>query len=100
MSRLKVEDDLTIYTASDIKERLMAFVASGDDLEIDLSGVAEIDSAGLQLLILAKREAVLQHKQLGFVLHSRPVQEVMELANLSASFGDPLVLSGAERCAS
>ena len=97
MSLLKIEGDLTIYMAAEIKKRLMDFASNGEDLEIDLSAVAEMDTAGLQLLILAKREAALYRKRLSFVLHSRAVLEVMELANLSASFGDPVVMSVAER---
>ena len=53
--QLHIEGELTIYTAAETKARLLPLLAQCIDLEIDLSQVNEMDSAGLQLLILAKR---------------------------------------------
>ena len=47
MSSLVIEDELTIFTALEQKNRLMGFLNSGTELEIDLSKVEEIDTAGL-----------------------------------------------------
>lgn len=92
MQTLELEE-LTIYTAAKEKANLVAFLATGDDLEINLANVEEIDTAGLQLLIMIKREAARQNKKLSFVLHSQAVLDILELANLSTIFGDQLVLS-------
>ena len=54
-NRLSIVDDMTIYNALDQKNRLMSALAEVDMLELDLSHVGEIDTAGLQLLILSKR---------------------------------------------
>ncbi|MFZ1767405.1 MAG: STAS domain-containing protein, partial [Candidatus Nitrotoga sp.] len=56
-SLLHIDGDMTIYTAAEIKDELMAHMAQPCEREIDLSEVSEMDSAGLQILILAKREA-------------------------------------------
>lgn len=93
MQTLAIEDELTIFTAAEQKSALLAFVNSGDDLEIDLAKVAEIDTAGLQLLILAKREAAQADKKLRFVMHSKVVLDILELANLTTTFGDQVVLA-------
>ena len=93
MPSLALKDELTIYTAADQKTKLLAFLTAGDDLEINLANVPEIDTAGLQLLILAKREAALSGKNLRFTMHSKAVLEVLELANLIGSFGDQIVLT-------
>lgn len=93
VSLLHLEGDLTIYTAAELKAELMPHLAQRQEREIDLSGVSEIDCAGLQLLILAKREAARHATPLRLSGHSRAVLEVLDLCNLAAYFGDPVLLS-------
>lgn len=93
MQTLAIKDELTIFTAVEQKNRLLAFLASGDVLEIDLAKVVELDTAGLQLLILIKLEAAQSGKALRFIMHSKVVLEILELANLTTAFGDPVVLA-------
>ncbi|SHN45360.1 STAS domain-containing protein [Cryptosporangium aurantiacum] len=57
MTRLELNDELTIVTAADTVQRLRPYLAGGAELELDLSGVTDIDTAGLQLLLVARREA-------------------------------------------
>ncbi|MGB0126061.1 MAG: STAS domain-containing protein [Rhodocyclaceae bacterium] len=92
-SRLEVEEELTIYHAAQLKEALLAGLSQGEALEVDLSQVAEIDSAGVQLLVLLKREAAAAGKRLSLVGHSPAVLSVLDLYNMSGYFGDPLVIS-------
>ncbi len=94
MQTLCIENDMTIYTAAEQRLNLLAFLSSGDDLEINLAQVNEIDSAGLQLLILSKHEAAQAQKSLRLVMHSQAVTEILELTNLTAVLGDPLWLVG------
>ena len=54
--RIAVDDELTIVTAADHRERLIAALADGNGVRLDLSGVGDIDTAGLQLLLLARNE--------------------------------------------
>jgi len=87
-----IMDDMTIYNAQSLKETLLGYCVPGTrELQLDLSAVTEIDSAGLQLLLLLKAEA---HKR-GFTLcllrHSAAVLEVFELLKLGTYFGDPIV---------
>lgn len=93
MKTLAINDELTVFTAAEQKMHLLAFLASGGELEINLANVTEIDTAGLQLLILIKREAAQAAKTLRFVMHSKAVLEILELANLTSTFGDQVVLS-------
>ena len=96
MKSLSVENELTIYTAEQQRKRFVEFLASGDELEMSLAKVDEIDTAGLQLLILLKHEAAQANKSLQFVMHSSAVLDVLELINLTSVFGDPLLLVGSE----
>ena len=93
-STLRIEGELTIFRAMELKPVMLA-----DPLpeEIDLSGVTELDTAGMQLLMLAKRTAVEQQRELRLVGHSPAVMEVFELLNVAAYFGDHLVMDSSER---
>ena len=90
---IRLERELTIYRAAEIKDEMTAALRANALIEMDLSGVTEVDGAGLQLMMLAKREARINGTTLRFISHSRAVLDVMDLANLSGEFGDPVVLS-------
>jgi anti-sigma B factor antagonist len=87
---LHIEGDMTIYNAAELKAELMKHLAQPGEQEIDLSGVGEMDTAGLQLLVLAKREAARLKTILHFNGHSRAVLEVINLCNMAGYFGDPI----------
>jgi anti-sigma B factor antagonist len=90
---LHLAGEMTIYQAAEIKQPLVAMLQARHDLEIDLSGIIEIDTAGVQLLILIKKEADRAGKKLRLVSHSQAVLEMMNLYNLAGFFGDPLILT-------
>ena len=89
---VNVQDEMTIYTAAEQKEEFLRCVTECHEVEIDLSGVTEIDSAGLQLLMVIKSEAHRLNHDVRFVQHSKPVIEVFELLKLSARFADPIII--------
>lgn len=95
-THILVEGDLNIYQAAAIKQHLIDGVRASKLLELDLSHVMEIDTAGLQLLLLAKRESQTLGHELRIVRHSPAVREVIEFLNLVALFGDPLVIPASE----
>lgn len=90
---LRIEGEMTIYQAAALKEMLQAALEQGTELDIDLSAVSEIDTAGVQLLIAAKKTAQAAHKELRLTAHSAAVMEVFEMFDLGGWFGDPLVIS-------
>ncbi len=89
---LAIADDLRIYNAQAQKSELLAALATTDHLDLDLGGVAEIDTAGLQLLILLKREVLQQGKQLTLSGHSPAVRQTLEFCRLVGVFGDPMII--------
>jgi anti-sigma B factor antagonist len=95
--RLCVTQDLTIYTALEVKPLLLEALTANGGVELDLSQVAEIDTAGVQLLILLKREAQLANKICKIIAHSPAVHQTIDFCNLAAFFGDPMVISASER---
>ncbi len=90
--QLSIMDDMTIYNAESLKETLLGYCHPGtQELQLDLSAVAEIDSAGLQLLLSLKIEALKRGFSLRLLRHSEAVIDVFELLKLGAYFGDPIV---------
>lgn len=96
IQRLSLCDDLSIYHALEQKATLLDALDRADDLELDLLQVSEIDTAGLQLLILLKKEAQRAGKRLSIVAHSQPVRAVIDFCNLAAELGDPLLIPATE----
>jgi anti-anti-sigma factor len=91
--RLQVEGEFTIYNAQQIRDGLLAHLASGTGIEVDLGGVTEMDTAGFQLLLAAKREGARLGKAVRYLAHSQAVLEVIDLYDMAAQFGDPLLIS-------
>jgi anti-sigma B factor antagonist len=87
-----VNGEMTIYTAAECRPLLLQCLALCREAEIDLSGVTDIDSAGVQLLIQAKREGAAHGKPVRLVGHSAEVQEIIDLFQLAGPFGDPMVM--------
>ena len=91
--RVHVDGEMTIYNAELLKAALAEFIETDAPLEVDLSNVSEIDSAGVQLLMLLKKERHGHSRQLTLANHSSPVLDVFELMDLAAYFSDPIVLT-------
>lgn len=87
MHTLDMPNDMTIYTAAKQKQQLLAFIESGDELCLNLSEVEELDTAGVQLLLLAQREATQAEKQLQFINPGPVVVDMLNLANLTEALG-------------
>lgn len=82
---LHLAGEATIYGATELKARLgEVFLAHGDcaSFELDLSGVTGMDSAGLQLVLAAKREARALGKGFRVVAHGNASEALVALYRL------------------
>jgi anti-sigma B factor antagonist len=86
-NRLEIGGELTIYVAAELKKKIGALLSAETAIEIDLAQVSEIDSAGLQLLLLVQREGAQQQKSIVFRNPSTAVLDCWRLCNVSALFG-------------
>lgn len=86
---LALKTDLTIYFALELKGVLLAAVRSTPVLILDLSALNEIDSSGIQLLVLMKREAVRLGHQVRLQGATEPVAQLIAFYALTAYFEDP-----------
>ena len=80
---LTLEGELTIFRAAQLKPLLLE---DPRPLVIDLSGVTEIDTAGVQLLMQAKKMALQSQASLSLVACSPAVMDVLEIFNLLSYF--------------
>jgi anti-anti-sigma factor len=87
-----VSGEFTVFNALSMRELLLDAVNAADEVEVDLAQVTEIDSSGLQLMVAAKREAAERGRVLRFTCHSPAVLDTLDLTNLSAHLGDPLLI--------
>ncbi|HTH94957.1 MAG TPA: STAS domain-containing protein [Rhodocyclaceae bacterium] len=81
-----MEGELTIYTAAELRNQFMTVLASaceGMNVRIDMQAVTEIDSAGVQLLVLLKRELLTLGLFVKIVRWSRVVGETFEFVGLT-----------------
>ena len=89
-SAFRIEGELTIYRAAELAAALkaaLAGVAAGSALEMDLSGVTEMDSAGVQLLMSAKRSADESGRALRMAGLSPAANDVFRTLQLASHFG-------------
>jgi anti-anti-sigma factor len=87
---LRIDGDMTIYQADELKQKLLGSIAGpATGLQVDLHNGSEIDTAGVQLLIAAKHAATAVGKTLTLTACSRAVTEVLELFGLVSFFADP-----------
>lgn len=86
---VSVDGALTIYVAADAKAQMQAVLAEARSLELDLGNLEEIDTAGVQLLLMFKREALRANKPIVFRNHSPAVRAALDLLNLAAELDDP-----------
>jgi anti-anti-sigma factor len=61
---LALAGELTIYSANDLRNLLVTALDQARDVRIDLGEVSDIDTAGLQLLLVARRELTQQGHRL------------------------------------
>lgn len=85
---VRISEELTIYTAGQLKETLLARPGESGPCHLDLSRVTEIDSAGLQVLLAALRPAA-DGKPAGILDACSPaVRDCLELCGLDLLLPD------------
>lgn len=87
--KLVLEGELSIFEAGHAKDLLLETLAAHDALQVDLSGITEFDTAGVQVLLVIQREAEQAGKTLKWTGHSQRVAQVLDLLNLGATLGAP-----------
>ncbi|AZG35413.1 MULTISPECIES: STAS domain-containing protein [Shewanella] len=89
----RIEGPMTINNAMELKNQFISALRASQDLELDLAAVTDIDTAGLQLLIMAKQQQIFVQHNLTLIHHSKTVFEAFEILGLVSWFNDPIVIT-------
>lgn len=91
---LRIDGEMTIYRAVELKASLLA---EPQPLRLDLGGVSEIDTTGLQLLLAAQAAAARRGASLQIVQASTELRTLLDLLHLGHTLGlfDPADLAPA-----
>ena len=82
-AQFKPDVEMTIYTAADNREALLKCLKPNKALTIDMANVGEIDSAGVQLLLVAQRFCAANEQAFHLQNPTAAVVDVIELCGLS-----------------
>lgn len=85
---LVLEGPLTIYTAAERKDLLLELFPLAQEVEMDLGGVDEMDTAGLQLLVLIKQESLRHGSSLLLSNPSAAVLDALDMSGLQHFFDE------------
>ncbi|CAN0622789.1 protein of unknown function [Burkholderia multivorans] len=87
-SPLRIDGEMTIYRAAELRMLLSDALAKTGDIELQLDAVTEIDSTGVQLLMSAKKTAREKQQALHIVGYSPEVLEVFGSLGLAPHLDD------------
>lgn len=68
--QLALSGELTIYCAHELRSLLLTALDMNQDVCVDLTEVSDIDTAGLQLLLITRRE--LEENNFRLLIHNCP----------------------------
>jgi anti-sigma B factor antagonist len=80
----RLQGEWTIHAIAQHREAMLVLVNEAH-VEFDASGINEMDSAGLQLLLAAQRSLALQGRELRLTQASEVVRNVLESYGLDLS---------------
>ena len=98
LTRFSIEGDMTIYHAVELKKSIFENLQGVEPLqgaeplqgveavEFDLNGVSDMDTAGVQLLMLVLREAKASRKSVKITAHSNATKKIFDLYSLNGRF--------------
>ena len=79
---LSIEGELTIYTAAEYKKYLVENFVADKELEVDLEGVDEIDTCGLQLLAAMSKQLSDKGSEIKIIATSDVARDALETSRL------------------
>jgi anti-anti-sigma factor len=88
-----LEGEFTIYEVVEAKVQLCSALDQTSRLQLNLAGLEELDTAGVQLLVWLKQEAHRKGKKLSLFAHSPAVVGVFDLLQVTGRFGDPILIA-------
>jgi anti-sigma B factor antagonist len=94
--KAKLQDSLDITNVSEARDNILQLLNSGDSIRFDLSSMTEIDTAGVQLVLAVRKEAIALGKECRFVHPSPPVDDVFRALGRSGIFDESVLTAQAK----
>lgn len=91
--QVNIRGELTIYSVAEVKEHLALAMQQGEDVVVNLAEVTDVDTAGLQLLLLARCRP---GWRVSYVQHSPEVLRLLLLSDMGRLLGDPLAMAAGD----
>ena len=87
LMNVQIGGELTIYSANGLFNEHVKNTSWADKVQIDLSNVQEIDTSGIQILLMIRKQVLSKEGELCFSKLSEPVQKYLDLFQLNEPFG-------------
>jgi anti-anti-sigma factor len=82
-AQIRIDGEFNIYTAAESRDLLLDALNAHPAVAVDVEAVEEIDTSGIQLLLMLQKEAARTHKAFSLSALSPAIQEVATLLNLT-----------------
>ena len=82
-SFLRLEGPLTVYEVGEMREVLLASLERDQELLVDITGITDCDTTGVQLLVSTRKKAGNDKKKLLITGDSEAVRKAAERIGLS-----------------
>lgn len=82
-SVLRIAGDLRIASVADARPELVAMMATGSAIQLDLSALGECDTAGIQLLLMACASARAKRQPFATIGHTAAFRAALERIGIS-----------------
>lgn len=83
MMRIELENEMTIYTVAEQRDKLLPLPSDCNQLIVDASALQEVDGAGTQLLLLVARECHEQGIDCRLINAPSALKDIVDLLRLS-----------------
>jgi len=90
-----IDEEMSIYTIGALKHELSEALNIYDAFQLDLAGIEDFDSTGIQLLLCLKQEIIRLNKQFKINSVSEAVSKVFTLYGIKDNFSGVVVGKGA-----
>lgn len=85
--KLVIDEDMTIYAIDELKNQISLELDKHKSFEVDLSGIEEFDSSGIQLLVALRKELIQKNKSFYISGMSNSVIKLINIYGLAKLFG-------------
>jgi anti-anti-sigma regulatory factor len=85
---LRIEGDLRIDGVADAKQELSAALAAGGEFQLDLGGLGECDTAGMQLLLMTSASARANGRRCATIGHTPAFRAALDRIGIPAGCFD------------